>query len=196
MKITLGSILFGLCFLLVSPVALADDSALTGGIGRNCHKVFADGVAEQPGPLTTWVGPLQMRVGRKVFNGTMSLLATDGFADFDFNPERENAQLAGFAKGTYDFGDDGAFHFLEVDTLTFFDQTLSTADLDGNQRTGPERDVAHSPFAPWGSGRFANADADLRVDGWIQFGVVKPDGSVVNALSYFVRGKLCDVDLR
>jgi len=195
MNIKFGLVLSGLCALLLAPDVVADDNPFGETIGHHCQFLFGNGTAEQPDGFTPWLGPVQMRIGGTVVDGSINLLATDGFDDFDFNEVKADSQLVGFAKGTYDFGELGAFHFWETDTLTFPDPDFLTADLDGNQRTGPSRDGSHVPFTPWGTGVFADTDADLRVKGWIEFGVVKPDGSVVNALSYFVWGKICNVDL-
>jgi len=188
-------ILSGLCVLILAPRVVAHDSPFNETMGHDCQFAFGNGTAEQPDGFTPWLGPLQMRIGGTVVDGTIDLLATDGFDDFDANEMQANNQLVGLAKGTYDFGELGAFHFWEIDTLTFSDPSFLTADLVGNQRTAPSRDGSHVPFTPWGTGAFADTDADLRVKGWIEFGVEKPDGSFVNTISYFVWGKICNVNL-
>ena len=173
-----------LCTLLVA------SSAAYGDGSSSCRFVVGNGFAKQPEPFTPWLGPFRMRIGDHIIDGSVDVLATDGFEGLN-----ESGQLAGFSKGTYDFGKIGAFHFWEVDTLTLNLDDFATADLEGRELTGPARDALPQDFAPWGTGAFATADADLKLTGWIDFGVVQQDGSIANELSFFVWGRLCNVDM-
>ena len=170
--------------LLVSAPTLADDPS-------NCHFAFGNGVAEQSAPLTPWTGEMSIRIGRVLLPATFTGVATEGFDNPDWNDADQTLQVMGFFKGTYDFGPDlGQFHFWEVDTLTFPPDPADPVEIVGKQFTGPELNAEPSPPAPWGSGLFADTDADLRARGWIT-----PAGSG-STLTFYVWGKICNVDLR
>ena len=170
--------------LLVSAPALADHQS-------NCHFALGNGVAEQPAPFTPWTGEMNIRIGRVLLPATFSGVATEGFDNPDWNNADQTVQVMGFFKGTYDFGPElGQFHFWEVDTLTFPSDPNDLPVLVGKQFMGPAMDAAPSPPAPWGTGLFADTDADLRARGWIT-----PAGNG-STMTFFVWGKICNVDLR
>ena len=184
--------------LLFGAVATADNN-------RGCHFAFGNGVTEQiivpPGePLNANIGPIRLRIGPVLVDGVVDVLVTEGFNVFGLNPARGEGRLSGFGKGTFDFGELGAFHTWEVDTVTF--QGLppyETSELIGDIRTGPARDAIadpQQPPMPWGSGFFANTDASLKGKGWMRYNVVNSEGTLVNEFTYYVWGWICDVDLR
>lgn len=109
-------------------------------------------------------------------------------------------RVTGFGKGTFDFGDLGAFHTWEVDTAVFEGPPpWDSSEIIGDIRTGPARDVVpdlQQPPTPWGSGYFAHADASFKGKGWMRRGVVNSEGVLVNEFTYFVWGWVCDVDVR
>lgn len=180
-------------------------SVATAGNHQSCHFAFGNGVTEQivvsPGtPPNPNIGAIRLRIGGVLLDGIVDVLVTEGFNVPAFNPAKNEFRVTGIAKGTFDFGDLGAFHTWEVDTVTFMGPPpWETSALLGDIRTGPRRDVIpdpHAPPMPWGTGLFANADATLKGMGWNRFGVYNRDGILVNEFTYFVWGKICDVDLR
>ena len=114
-----------------------------------------------------------------------------------FNPATGESRITGFGKGTFDFGALGAFHTWEVDTVTLIGPPpWEYSSLQGDIRTGPNPHAAPVPGAPWGTGFFAHVDVTFKGVGWNHFEVMKPDGRLVNEFTYFLWGKVCDVDLR
>ena len=181
MKITVV-VAFAAAAFFAAP-ALADDQG-------TCHRAIGNGVAEQAAPFAPWTGTMNFRIGDLVVPATFGGVGTDGFDDPDWNNADQTTQMVGFFKGTYDFGPDlGQFHFWEVDTLTISSSPTQPAEIIGKQFSGPERDVAPSGPAPWGTGLFADTDADLRAHGWI---VPAGEGS---RMTFFVWGTICNVDL-
>lgn len=180
--------------------AVADDSG-------NCRFAFGYGVTEQivdsPGTIpnpNSNIGPIHLRIGRVMVNGIVDVKVTEGFNVPGFNPAAGEFRITGVGKGTFDFGDLGVFHTWEVDTVTFVGPPpWETSFLQGDIRTGPARDVIPDPYAPpmpWGTGFFANTDATLTGIGWNRFNVVNQHGILVNEFTYYVWGKICDVDLK
>jgi hypothetical protein len=187
-----------LLIFVFSPVAGADNQ-------RSCYFAFGNGVTEQivvpPGaPPNPNIGPIRLRIGRVVVHGNVDVLTTEGFNVFGLNFATGEGRITGLAKGTFDFGDLGAFYTWEVDTATLIGPPpWEYSYLEGNIRTGPNRDVVPDPQAPptpWGTGFFADTDATLKGTGWNRFNVVNQNGDLVNEFTYFVWGKICDVDLK
>ena len=182
---------------LCGSVALADSQ-------RSCHFAFGSGVTEQaidyPGQvpnLNPNLGFVNLRVGKVLLEGTVDHSVTGGFNAPSFNPATGESRITGFGKGTFDFGALGAFHTWEVDTVTLVGPPpWEYSSLKGDIRTGPDPNAAPVPGAPWGTGFFAHADVSFKGIGWNHFGVLKPDGRLVNEFTYFLWGKICDVDLR
>ncbi len=169
--------------LTCSAAALADQEG-------TCHLAFGNGVAEQSAPFAPWTGTMNFRIGTVVVPATFAGVATEGFDDPDWNDADQTIQLTGFFKGTYDFGPKlGTFHFWEVDTLTFPPDPTQPVEIIGRQLSGPQRDAVPSDPAPWGTGYFADTDADMRARGWIT-----PAGQG-SAMTFFVWGNICNVDL-
>ncbi len=194
--------------LLVAGLACSS-VAVAGGSG-SCHFAFGHGVTEQivdipptiPNPNSN-IGPIRLRIGWVVLDGMVDVKVTEGFDVFGFNPDKGEVRITGVAKGTFDFGDLGAFHTWEVDTVTFLGlPPYETSFLQGDIRTGPDRDWKPDPNAPpmppmpWGRGLFANTDATLTGVGSNRFNVLNDEGTLVNEFTYMVWGKICDVDLR
>lgn len=192
--ITRSAVVLLLVFVF-SSVAVADKQ-------RSCYFAFGNGVTEQivvpqGEPPNPNIGPIRLRIGRVVVHGTVDVLVTDGFSVFGLNEAKGEGRLTGLAKGTFDFEHLGQFHTWEVDTVTFMGPPpWETSNLEGDIRTGPSRDANPGPPAPWGTGFFANTDATLKGVGWNRFGVTNDAGIVVNEFTYFLWGKICDVDLR
>lgn len=175
-------------------------SVATAGDHRNCFFAFGNGVTEQDAtqPGSPNIGPIRLRIGPILLDGKVDTLVTEGFDVFGFNPATNEVRLTGLAKGSWDFGPAlGKFHTWEVDTARPIGLPPETSILHGSIRTGPQRDVAPGgPPMPWGEGFFANTDATLTGIGWNRFRVVNQDGDLVNEFTYFVWGKICDVDLK
>jgi len=180
-------------------------SVATAGNYRNCHFAFGNGVTEQilvpPGePRTANIGPIRIRIGPVLLDGMVDVLVTEGFNIFGLNQPKGQGRLTGFGKGTFDFGELGAFHTWEVDTVTFEGPPpWATSELIGDIRTGPARDAVadpQQPPMPWGTGYFANTNASLKGKGWMRYNVVNLEGIPVNEFTYYVWGWICDVDVR
>jgi hypothetical protein len=183
-------------------------SVATAGNYPGCHFAFGSGVTEQivvptGTPPKPNIGPIRLRIGRVVLDGTVDVLVTEGFNVYGANEATGEGRITGFAKGTFDFGELGAFHTWEVDTVTPNGPfPWETTTLVGNIRTGPSRDAnpyPPPPFAPpkaWGTVFFANTDATLTGIGSNRLNVVNQYGIPVNEFTYFLWGKICNVDLK
>ena len=194
-------------FAIVLLVVAIGSSAALADKQRSCHFAFGSGVTEQivdypgmvPNPNSN-IGFINFRIGRVLLKGTVDVKVTEGFNVPSFNPVTGESRITGFGKGTFDFGALGAFHTWEVDTVTLIGPPpWKTSALQGDIRTGPQRDVVPTPGAPpgvWGTGFFANADAAFRGMGWNHFEVINDEGMLVNQFTYFLWGTICDVDLR
>ncbi len=174
-------------------------SVATAGDHRNCHFAFGNGVTEQivvphGSPPNPNKGPIRLRIGRVLLDGEVDVLMTEGFDSPGVNMDTGKGRITGFGKGTFDFADLGAFHTWEVDTVTFFGMPpWKLTEVEGDIRTGPSRFAVPNP---WGHGFFANTDATLKGKGWMRHDIVKPDGTVVNEFTFYVWGRICDVDLK
>ena len=182
---------------LFGPAALAGDQ-------KSCYFAFGSGVAEQvlvpPGmPQNPYLGPMHLRIGRVQMAGSVDMMITGGFDVPSYDPAAAETRITGFGKATFDFGDLGAFHTWEVDTSTLIGPPpWEYATLQGDIRTGPARDATPMPGAPpgaWGSGYFMHADATFKGLGWNHFQVTNKDGFLVNEFTYYVWGKICNVDM-
>lgn len=176
--------------------AFLSTSVATAGDHRNCHFAFGNGVTEQDAtqPGSPNIGPIRLRIGPILLDGEVDVLMTEGFDVPSVNMATGKGRITGFGKGTFDFGDLGAFHTWEVDTVTFFGMPpWQLTEVEGDIRTGPSRFTVPNP---WGHGFFANTDATLKGKGWMRHGVVKPDGTLVNEFTFYMWGKICDVDLK
>lgn len=179
-------------------------SVAMAGSHPSCHFAFGSGVTEQvvdypgmmPNPNPN-LGFVNLRIGKVLLNGTVDHSVTGGFNAPSFNPATGESRITGFGMGTFDFGVLGAFHTWEVDTVTLIGPPpWEYSSLQGDIRTGPNRNAAPVPGAPWGSGFFAHVDVTFKGIGWNRFEVMKPDGQLVNEFTYFLWGKICDVDLK
>ncbi len=182
-------------------VALLGPAALAGG-QKSCYFAFGSGVAEQvlvpPGmPQNPYLGPIQLRIGRVQLEGSVDMVITDGFDVATFDPAAAETRVTGVGKTTFDFGDLGAFHTWEVDTSTMIGPyPPEYATLRGDIRTGPARDATPSvPPGAWGEGYFAHANATFKGLGWNHFQVINKDGLLVNEFTYYVWGKICNIDM-
>lgn len=173
---------------------------------RSCHFAFGNGVTEQivgqqGAQPNSNIGWIRLRIGRVVVHGAVDALVTEGFNVFAVNAATGESRITGLAKGTFDFGDLGAFYTWEVDTVTLM-PPFESSYLEGDIRTGPSRDAPPrppppiAPPAPWGTGFFAETDATLKGIGWNRFNVINEDDELVNEFTYFLWGKICDVDLK
>lgn len=180
---------------LCSSVAVAEGQ-------RNCHFAFGSGVTEQilvPDgmPQNPYLGPIHLRIGRAQLEGTVDMVITGGFNVPSFNPATGETRITGFGMATFDFEELGAFHTWEVDTSTLIGPPpWKHSTLQGDIRTGPRRDAIPVPGAAWGKGFFAHADASFKGLGWNRFAVTNQNGILVNEFTYFLWGKICDVDLK
>ena len=171
----------------------------------NCQFAFGNGVTEQvvvpPGePPLANIGPIRLRIGPVMIDGLVDMIVTEGFDVFSLNPSNGEGRLTGFGKTTFDFGKLGAFHAWEVDTVTFQGPPpWASSDIIGSIRSGAARDAVadpRQPPQPWGTGFFANADATLTGKGWMRYNVVNSEGVLVNEFTYYLWGRICDVDIR
>lgn len=186
-------------------VAILSSSVAIAGSQRSCHFAFGSGVTEQIVDFSGMIpnsniGFINLRIGRVRLQGTVDTLVTEGFNVPSFNPATGENRVTGFGKGTFDFGALGAFHTWEVDTVTLIGPPpWEYSALQGDIRTGPPRDMAPIPGAPpgtWGTGFFANADATFKGVGSNHFRVLNQHGILVNRFTYFLWGKICNVDLK
>ena len=181
-------------------IAFLCSSVATAGNHKSCHFAFGSGVTEQDAtqPGSPNIGPIRLRIGPVVLDGTVDVLVTDGFNVFAPNMINGGGRITGLAKGTFNFGDLGEFYTWEVDTVTFVGPPLdvgpppkwATSELHGFIRSGPARNA--NPYIPaaWGTVFFANTDAALTGLGWNRFNVVNQYGVLVNEFTYFVWGKI------
>lgn len=186
-------------------IAFLCSSFATADSQKNCHFAFGSGVAEQvlvaDGiPQNPYLGSVHLRIGRVQLEGTVDMVITGGFDVPSFNPAAGETRITGFGKATFDFRELGAFHTWEVDTSTLIGPPpWEYATLRGDIRTGPARAAVPTPGAPpspWGSGFFTHTNATLQGLGWNHFAVLNQEGMLVNEFTYFLWGKICDVDLR
>ncbi len=186
-------------------VAFLCSSVASADYERNCHFAFGNGVTEQivvpPGqPPNAHLGQIRLRIGRVIVDGAVDMIITAGFDVPAMDPLTGKGRITGFGKATFDFDDLGAFHTWEVDTVTFEGPPpWETTELVGNIRTGPARDAVADPQLPpmpWGTGFFANTDATLKGKGWMRHYVVNSEGVLVNEFTYYIFGRICNVDVR
>lgn len=181
---------------LLGPAALAADQ-------KSCYFAFGSGVVEQvlvpPGmPQNPYLGPINLRIGRTHVDGWVDMVITGGFDVPAYDPAAAETRITGFGKATFDFGDLGAFHTWEVDTSTLVGPPpWQYATLQGDIRTGPDRNATPGgPPLPWGKGFFAHANATFKGFGWNYFQVVNEDGLLVNEFTYYMWGKICNIDMK
>lgn len=185
-----------LIVMLLGPAALAGDQ-------KSCYFAFGSGVVEQvlvpPGmPQNPYLGPIHLRIGRVHLDGWVDMVITGGFDVPTFNPAVGEMRLTGFGMATFDFGDLGAFHTWEVDTSTLIGPPpYKSSTLQGDIRTGPARDATPGgPPGAWGEGFFAHADGTFKGYGWNHFQVINKDGLLVNEFTYYLWGKICNIDMK
>ena len=182
--------------MLCSSVAMADNQ-------RSCYFAFGSGVTEQiidyPGQvpnLNPNIGFLKLRIGGVLLEGAVDVEVTEGYNVRSIDAATGGFRITGFGKGTFDFGDLGEFYTWEVGTATLL-PPFASSTLHGDIRTGPHRDARwDDPPGTWGEGFFENADVTFKGLGWNRFGVINDSGMLVNQFTYFLWGKVCDVDLR
>ena len=188
-------------------VVLLGSAVATAETKLSCYAAFGSGVTEQivdypgmvPNPNPN-AGYINLRIGRVRLQGTVDHRVTEGFDVPAFNPATGESRITGYGKGTFDFGELGAFHTWEVDTVTLVGPPpWEMSTLVGDIRTGPHRDFVPTPGAPpvpWGSGLFAHADATFKGYGWNRFAVLNDEGMLVNEFTYIMWGRICGVDLK
>ena len=186
-----------LCIPISLLLVLATSSAAIAQQKRpqDCHIAILSGYTQPQPDSPVWSGPIRMRIGNRIVDGTVEAMGTEGFGNVDWNPYNENIQEVGTVKVTYDFGDEGMLNLWTFETWTYW-PPYDSGDLSGRMTTGPHRDdVEHIPYYPWGTGRFADADAEMKLRGWIDFEAENPDGSTSPKVSFFHWGRICYADI-